>query len=97
MLCQGILKALLERLAIDHPHHTISQLLALSHGDLGKNGKPGHVDAAVQHRVDFDKVSAAKTLLERIAQNPERSGCLFLSCHSRTSNTAGCFETCVMQ
>ena len=70
---QDVLKALLLRLALDHPHHTLCQVLALSHGDLDKHGKSSATrTTALRHNVDHDKVAAATSLLQHIAQHPHR-------------------------
>ncbi|KAK9814933.1 hypothetical protein WJX73_002395 [Symbiochloris irregularis] len=66
---QIVLRKLLERLAKDHPYHTLCQLLALAHGDVNKVGKrsSGSMNA------DPDKVAAAQAVLQQVAQHPNRT------------------------
>lgn len=70
---QDTLRALLLRLAVDHPHHVLPQLLALSHGDLGRNGKPELPgNNVLRQQVDHDKITAARDLLRLIGQHADR-------------------------
>lgn len=36
---QDTLAGLMERLAVDHPHHTLYQLMALANGNRGRDGR----------------------------------------------------------
>ena len=67
-----MLWALLERLGVEHPYHSLCQLLALARGNLDRLGKPMSQGSDAAHHVDLDKVIAADTLLQRIAQQPDR-------------------------
>ena len=72
---QATLLALLQRLAIDHPHHTLYQLFALKNGNRGKDGKAvqaGDVVGGMSVTVAYDKVQAAHDLLRVVASNPAR-------------------------
>ncbi|BDA48015.1 Serine-protein kinase ATM [Coccomyxa sp. Obi] len=69
------LTALMERLASDHPHHTLHCLMALKNGNRGRDGR--RVDAtarasrdALVHSIDFDKVAAAENVLNNVARKP---------------------------
>ena len=73
---QAVLWALLQRLGVEHPYHSLCQLLALARGNLGKSGKPVSQGSDAAHHVDIAKVVAACTLLQRIAQRPDRQACL---------------------
>ncbi|CAI0398621.1 unnamed protein product, partial [Linum tenue] len=59
---QSALVSLVKKMAIDHPYHTIFQLLALANGDRIKD-KQRNRNSFV---VDVDKILAAKNLLEEL-------------------------------
>ncbi|CAN0900398.1 Serine/threonine-protein kinase ATM [Linum grandiflorum] len=59
---QSALVSLVKKMAIDHPYHTIFQLLALANGDRIKD-KQRNRNSFV---VDVDKILAAKHLLEEL-------------------------------
>ena len=72
---QATLTALMERLAGDHPHHTLHCLMALKNGNRGRDGR--RVDEvthatrdALVHSIDFDKVAAAQNVLNNVARKP---------------------------
>ena len=84
---QATLQKLLQRLAVDHPHHTLYQLFALKNGNRSKDGRvaqAGDVVGGMTVTVDHDKVAAAHDLLVVIAANPARyaSHHLSLTCMS---------------
>ena len=67
--------ALLQRLAVDHPHHTLYQLFALKNGNRAKDGKAvqaGDAVGGMTVAVDHDKVAAAHHLLNLVAADPAR-------------------------
>ena len=73
---QATLQSLLERLAVEHPHHSLYQLFALKNGNRGKDGKAaqaGDVVGGMAVTVDHDKVAAAHHLIAVVAANPARS------------------------
>lgn len=73
---QATLQSLLERLAVDHPHHSLYQLFALKNGNRGKDGKAaqaGDVVGGMAVTVDHDKVAAAQDLITAVAAKPARS------------------------
>lgn len=57
---QLVLKALIERIAIDHPHHSLFQLFALSNADKVQS------KVKDQYRMDDGKRTAASTLLAEL-------------------------------
>ena len=72
---QATLQALLLRLAVDHPFHTLYQIFALKNGNRGKDGREiqaGDVHGVMSITVDRDKVAAATNLLRTVASNPSR-------------------------
>lgn len=72
---QATLQSLLERLAVEHPHHSLYQLFALKNGNRGKDGKAaqaGDVVGGMAVTVDHDKVAAAHDLIAVVAANPAR-------------------------
>lgn len=86
---QATLQSLLERLAVDHPHHSLYQLFALKNGNRGKDGKAaqaGDVVGGMAVTVDHDKVAAAHDLIAAVAAKPARSAlahcCTTTPCHS---------------
>lgn len=60
---QFALASLVKKMAIDHPYHTIFQLLALANGDRIKDKQRSRNSFVV----DVDKITAAKRLLEELA------------------------------
>lgn len=54
------LASILERMALDHPYHTLYSLVALRNGNLGRNGQPvptaAVAGALARQEVDMDKV-----------------------------------------
>ncbi|KAJ6760715.1 SERINE/THREONINE-PROTEIN KINASE ATM [Salix purpurea] len=60
---QFALASLVKKMAIDHPYHTIFQLLALANGDRIKDKQRSRNSFVV----DMDKITAAKRLLEELA------------------------------
>jgi len=84
---QDALRRLLVRLATDHPHHTLWQLLALQAGGRGRDGKEAGArggdgrarraaGAAAREglpasSVDYDKVDAAKEVLSAVRRVSE--------------------------
>lgn len=73
---QATLQALLQRLAIDHPFHSLYQIFALKNGNRGKDGQKiqaGDVYGGMSISVDRDKVAAATQLLRAVASHPSRS------------------------
>ncbi|XP_011028561.1 PREDICTED: serine/threonine-protein kinase ATM [Populus euphratica] len=60
---QFALATLVKKMAIDHPYHTIFQLLALANGDRIKDKQRSRNSFVV----DVDKITAAKRLLEELA------------------------------
>lgn len=86
---QATLQSLLERLAVDHPHHSLYQLFALKNGNRGKDGKAvqaGDVVGGMAVTVDHDKVAAAQELLTVVGANPARSA-LTHCCHSTSHHS----------
>ena len=76
VIVQATLQSLLERLAVDHPHHSLYQLFALKNGNRGKDGKvaqAGDVVGGMAVTVDHDKVAAAHHLITAVAAKPARS------------------------
>ncbi|KAK9806879.1 hypothetical protein WJX72_005975 [[Myrmecia] bisecta] len=73
---QGTVAALLERLAREHPYHTLYQLYALKNGNRGRDGQvtgqQGNVGGGMAHSADMDKVAAARAILDRLAADPTR-------------------------
>lgn len=72
---QATLAVLMQRLASEHPHHTLHCLLALKNGNCGRDGRradaPGRTSRdALVHSVDFDKVAAAEDVLNAVAKKP---------------------------
>lgn len=68
---QDTLAKLMERLAAEHPHHTLHCLMALKNGNRGRDGRPTAARAsrdALVHSVDFDKVAAAEAVLDNVAR-----------------------------
>ncbi|XP_074316262.1 serine/threonine-protein kinase ATM [Silene latifolia] len=59
---QSALASLLKKMAIDHPYHTILQLLALSNGDRIKDKQR----SKNSYVVDLDKKHAAENLLDEL-------------------------------
>jgi len=59
-----LLDDVLFRLAQDHPHHTLYQVLALRNGDCA-----GQSGSSIELKVDADKVAAAAALVERLRQS----------------------------
>lgn len=43
---QSALKAALSKLAFEHPHHTLTHLLAIKHGNYNASGKPSKKDSS---------------------------------------------------
>lgn len=81
-ICVGVsaaqvtLQRLLQRLALEHPHHTLYQLFALKNGNRGKDGRAvqaGDVVGGMAVTVDHDKVAAAQDLISIVSSNPARS------------------------
>ena len=75
LLLQDTLQALLKRLAIDHPFHTLYQIFALKNGNRGKDGREvqaGDVYGGMSIGIDQDKVAAATKLLRAVASNQSR-------------------------
>lgn len=75
MCVQATLAVLMQRLASEHPHHTLHCLLALKNGNCGRDGRradaPGRTSRdALVHSVDFDKVAAAEDVLNAVAKKP---------------------------
>ena len=73
---QATLQSLLERLAVDHPHHSLYQLFALKNGNRGKDGRAaqaGDIVGGMAVSVDHDKVAAAHHLITAVAAKPARS------------------------
>ncbi|KAG6746015.1 hypothetical protein POTOM_050526 [Populus tomentosa] len=60
---QFALASLVKKMAIDHPYHTIFQLLALANGDRIKDKQRSRNSFVV----DMDKITAAKRILEELA------------------------------
>ena len=86
---QATLQSLLERLAVDHPHHSLYQLFALKNGNRGKDGKAaqaGDVVGGMAVTVDHDKVAAAQELISVVGANPARSACTHC-CHSTSHHS----------
>jgi len=72
---QATLLTLLQRLTVDHSHHTLYQLFALKNGNRGKDGKAvqaSDVVGGMSVTVDHDKVQAALDLLTAVACNAAR-------------------------
>lgn len=67
---QALLAALLERLCREHPFHALFHVLALKHGDRGRDGRPVRSGGTVRLTVDRERVDAAAALLRRL-QVPE--------------------------
>ena len=87
-MVQATLQSLLERLAVDHPHHSLYQLFALKNGNRGKDGRvaqAGDVVGGMAVTVDYDKVAAAQDLITAVGANPARSAtahcCNTSPCH----------------
>ncbi|KAJ6875502.1 serine/threonine-protein kinase ATM [Populus alba x Populus x berolinensis] len=59
---QFALASLVKKMAIDHPYHTIFQLLALANGDRIKDKQRSRNSFVV----DMDKITAAKRILEEL-------------------------------
>ncbi|CAN1347706.1 Serine/threonine-protein kinase ATM [Linum perenne] len=59
---QSALVSLVKKMAIDHPYHTVYQLLALANGDRIKDKQRNRSSFVV----DVDKILAAKHLLEEL-------------------------------
>lgn len=66
----------MERLARDHPFHTLYQLFALKNGNRGRDGQvmtsAGNVGGGMAHTADMDKVAAAEDILKRVSADPAR-------------------------
>jgi hypothetical protein len=62
----------MERLAAEHPHHTLHHLMALKKGNRGKDGiavdpaAAENLQEAMVHSVDFDKLWAADMVLRQL-------------------------------
>ncbi|ORX90217.1 hypothetical protein K493DRAFT_288362 [Basidiobolus meristosporus CBS 931.73] len=66
---QIALNKLIERMAIDHPHHTCYQLFALRHGNVGLSHSKRYrkLDAST---IDEKKINAATRILEKLKTIP---------------------------
>jgi hypothetical protein len=70
---QALLADLLVRMATEHPHHALYQLLALRAG--GRAGRASGAAApreALVHTVDLDKVAAATAAINAVKAAPHR-------------------------
>ncbi|XP_059352933.1 serine-protein kinase ATM-like [Daphnia carinata] len=64
-----LLQNLMEKCAVEHPHHTLPVILALAMTNKDKEIEEGSRSA--NHQPDEDRVIAAKKLLQKVAKRPE--------------------------
>jgi hypothetical protein len=70
---QAVLADLLVRMATEHPHHALYQLLALrAGGRAGRAPGPAAPREALVHTVDLDKVAAATAAINAVKAAPHR-------------------------
>jgi len=62
---QDVLQAAMRILTVDHPHHTLTHLLALKHGNLNAAGKTSRTDRSgmFTHQQDQGRIKKATDLL----------------------------------
>lgn len=63
------------KLGVDHPYHVLYQLLSLQNGDRDSRGQAGSLasnQGVMQQNVDVDKIQAAASVIQQIAQHPTR-------------------------
>ncbi len=70
---QAVLADLLVRMATEHPHHALYQLLALrAGGRAGRAPGPAAPREALVHTMDLDKVAAATAAINAVKAAPHR-------------------------